>query len=376
MGASPWALNTIKNGFRLLWHHQKPLLQREPVPFPPPVAKDQCSVLDLQVVEMLGKGAIERVDNPASPGFYSRLFTVPKPSGGYRPILDLSPLNKFLKKVTFKMDSPDSIRGILRRGDWATSLDLKDAYFHVPISPKDRKWLRFMWRGEVFQYKVLPFGLSLSPWAFTKIVREVVTFSRSNKMRLHTYLDDWLTLASIKGVCSLHMDLLRRTTQRLGFVIHEDKSEFTPSQEFTYLGMSFNTATWTVQPSQARRLSLSTQIRSLRAQARVSARSLSSVLGKMESMARLLPLGRLHKRPFQRAFTSVFCQEKDSWNRRIDIQPWFHEVTLQWLSLPWLASSSPITLPDPVRTVFTDASKEGWGGHMLVPLQQQPKLDQ
>ena len=128
---------------------------------------------------MLQKGAIEEVEKHSSPGFYSRLFAIPKASGGYRPILDLSPLNKFLKEVKFQMDSPDSIRRAIQRGDWATSLDLKDAYYHVSIAPIDRKWLRFTWKDKIYQYRVLPFGLSLSPWAFTKMVKEVVSHCTS-----------------------------------------------------------------------------------------------------------------------------------------------------------------------------------------------------
>jgi hypothetical protein len=35
-------------------------------------------------------------------------------------------------------------------GDWAASIDLRDAYFHVPIHAADRKYLRFGWRGRLF----------------------------------------------------------------------------------------------------------------------------------------------------------------------------------------------------------------------------------
>ena len=139
---------------------------------------------------MLTKGAIERVYNPSSPGFYSRIFTIPKASGGFRPILDLATLNKFLKKIKFRMDSPQLIRKEVRQGDWACSPDLKDAYYHVHIRISDRKWLRFVWKGRVYQYKVLPFGLSLSPWAFTRLVRDLLQRCRSQNTRLYTYIDD------------------------------------------------------------------------------------------------------------------------------------------------------------------------------------------
>ena len=52
------------------------------------------------------------------------------------------------------------------------TIDLKDAYFAVLISEPDRKYLRFRWRGKVYQFNCLPFGLSCAPWVFTKKPRQ------------------------------------------------------------------------------------------------------------------------------------------------------------------------------------------------------------
>ena len=354
----------INRGFRLLWSQERPSLQREPVHFPLPPSPQQATLLDQQVSEMVGKDAIEVVSNPSSPGFYSRLFAIPKASGGFRPILDLSPLNKFLRKVKFRMDSSETIRREVRPNDWASSLDLKDAYFHIKIHPADRKWLRFTWRGMVYQFKVLPFGLSLAPWAFTRVVKDLVAVCRPKKIRLHTYLDDWLILASREATCRSHMSFLRNLASKLGFVIHEEKSDFSPSQEFVYLGMLFKTVPHTVQPSQARISSLVDLIKSTQSKHLVPARQLAAVLGKMESLAPLLPLGRLHKRPLQRAVASSFNQAVDSWNKPVNIQPWFTPSVAQWRVSTWLYTPVPITPPEPLVSIFTDASQKGWGAHM------------
>lgn len=364
MGATAWAKNIIKRGFRLLWEESRPDLQRSPVLFPCDWSEERCRMLEEQVSQMLQKGAIEEVTKLSSPGFYSHLFMVPKSTGGSRPILNLSPLNRYLKPIKFHMESADSIRLAIQQGDWATSLDLKDAYYHIPIAPLDRKWLRFSCNGKVFQYKVLPFGLSLSPWVFTKMVREVIVFARTQGLRVHAYLDDWIVLARSKQECSDHLAILCDLTERLGFVINPDKSEFTPKQKFTFLGMSFDTVQWLVQPSLPRRVSLSMQIKTLLEAQTASARTLSSILGKMESCSRLLLLGRLHKRLFQRNFNTRFCQSRDKWDKTISLQPWFPVAVNQWLKKKWLSRPVPITQSLPVRTIFTDASKAGWGGHM------------
>lgn len=65
-------------------------------------------------------------------GFYSHLFLIQKSSGGWRPILDLKSLNRWIIYGRFKMQSLQMILDTIR--DWVvlTSIDLMEAYFHVP----------------------------------------------------------------------------------------------------------------------------------------------------------------------------------------------------------------------------------------------------
>ena len=83
------------------------------------------------VSDMLEKGAIEPASHNA--GFYSCLFTVPKKGGSRRPVINLKPLNSYIFTPTFRMASVCTVAKLIQEGDWATSIDLKDAFFHVPI---------------------------------------------------------------------------------------------------------------------------------------------------------------------------------------------------------------------------------------------------
>ena len=51
----------------------------------------------------------------------------------------------------------------LQQGEWVTSIDFKDAYFHIPIQEQSRKYLRFHVQGRTYQFKALSFGLSSAP---------------------------------------------------------------------------------------------------------------------------------------------------------------------------------------------------------------------
>ena len=96
--------------------------------------------------------------------FNNRLFLVPKPNNRWRPILDLSTLNKFLKTESFITETPETIRTSLQAGEWD---------FHILIQSQSRKYMRFHIQGQSHQFKVLPFGLSTAPMEFTVVVKMV-----------------------------------------------------------------------------------------------------------------------------------------------------------------------------------------------------------
>ncbi|XP_070203397.1 uncharacterized protein [Littorina saxatilis] len=353
---SQWIVGVVRSGFRLLWKDGKAPLVRRPPAFRPPSSQEAISVLRSEIDSLVQKGAVEKVLDHSSPGFYGRLFAVPKASGAWRPVLDLSFLNTFLREIRFKMETPASVRDSLRPGDWATSIDLTDAYFHILMHPADRKWLRFRWASQVYQFRALPFGLSLAPWVFTMVVRQVCALVRSRGVRLRAYLDDWLILSQSQAGCEQDTQSVLREANLFGFSINRSKSELTPCQTFTYLGMSFDTVAWTVQPSQKRVDKLQACIRSTLPLPRASLRTLASILGQMESMALLVPLGRVHKRPFQLALRPFVDSPTVDWNALIPLRGWFQSATLPWLDTEWVCRGVPIALPAPDLDLFTDAS--------------------
>ncbi|KAI2660195.1 hypothetical protein H4Q32_025915 [Labeo rohita] len=92
--------------------------------------------------------------------------------------------------------------------DWFVAIDLKDAYFHVSILPRHRPFLRFAFEGRAYQYKVLPFGLSLSPRVFTKVAEAALAPLREMDIRILNYFDDWLILAHSWDLVCVHRDMV------------------------------------------------------------------------------------------------------------------------------------------------------------------------
>ena len=78
-------------------------------------------------------------------------FLIPKKDSGLRPILDLRQLNAYIKSLPFKMLHTKHILESVEQGEWFTTIDLKDAYFHVPICWHHWKFLRFAFRGQAYE---------------------------------------------------------------------------------------------------------------------------------------------------------------------------------------------------------------------------------
>ena len=99
---------------------------------------------------------------------------VPKKDGGQRPVIKLKALNQFVIAPHFKMEGIHTLKTLLRQEDWLVKVDLKVAYFAIPIQEESRKFLSFSIADKNYQFACLFFGLASAPWVFTKTLRPVV----------------------------------------------------------------------------------------------------------------------------------------------------------------------------------------------------------
>ena len=230
-----WVLSVVRKGYKI------PFICKPPLS-PTPIFLQQTESLSLEeeVNKLLLKGAVEKIE-PEGPGFYSRIFLVPKKNGKLRLIIDLSRLNTFLEIQSFKMETANKVRQAIQPNDWAISLDLTDAYLHVPIHRQSRKYLRFCLKGQTYQFKALPFGLATSPYVFTRVMVAIATYLRKRAIVLFPYLDDWLVRNQIRQEILRDRQFTLKLITSLGLIINEEKSDLVPSQNFVFIGMEFLT---------------------------------------------------------------------------------------------------------------------------------------
>ncbi len=362
MGASSKVVEILREGFRLKFL-QNPVLSS--IPWETANPKERKN-LDLQqhIDILLQKEAIEVVQGPLwGEGFYNRLFLVPKSNGSWRPIIDLKRLNRMLDVPRFKMETLQSIWNHLIPGCFTFSIDLSDAYFHIPIYPKHRKYLRFCFLGVVYQFRALPFGLSSAPWIFTKVMSEIRGMVHPLGILLLMYLDDWLvqTLNLKQGI--QHSNFMVLLCQKLGLLINHQKSELYPTQRFQFIGALFDLILNRVYPKQVNLTKLQLLIHFFLSSTSATAKKWTSLLGLMASQYRFIKWGRLRMREIQWHLHSHWNQLRDHPYQKIPITEDLRNSLVWWLNHCNNPKGVPLIPPPYDLRLYTDASTQGWGGH-------------
>ncbi|XP_051973615.1 uncharacterized protein LOC127636872 [Xyrauchen texanus] len=284
-----------------------------------------------------------RPSNRKEEGFYSPYFIVPKKGGGLRPILDLRVFNRALLKLPFKMLTQRNILAGVQHLDWFAAVDLKDAYFHVSILPGHRPFLRFAFDGQSFQYKVLPFGLSLSPRVFTKVAEAALAPLRVAGIRILNYLDDWLILAHSRELLCTHSDQVLRHLSRLGLQVNWEKSKLTPVQSISFLGLELDSVSMTARLTSERAQSVLDCLASFKPGTVVPLKLFQRLLGHMASSAVVAPLGLMHMRPLQHWFQTLVPRQ--AWHHgthRVRITPACLKTLRPWTDLCFLRAGVPV----------------------------------
>ena len=140
------------------------------------------------------KGAICEV-GPVQGQYASSYVVVPKSKrvpNKWRPILNLKKFNKYVCHVYFRMEDVKRVRKLFQKGSICAGLDLRDTFLHVPMSAWINKFLRFKWKGKLYEWQVLPFGLKCSPRILTYMVAPIVKFLYGRGMSLTAFIDDFM----------------------------------------------------------------------------------------------------------------------------------------------------------------------------------------
>ena len=126
---------------------------------------------------------------------------------------------------------------------WLAQVDLQDAYLHVPVNQHFQRYLAFKWDDVIYQFKAMPFGLTIAPAVFQGLMNHPLKLLKEKGINCIVYLDDWVTWGPSKETCQQSVNEICRVLKTLGFLINVEKSVLTPSQSITWLGVLWNGST-------------------------------------------------------------------------------------------------------------------------------------
>ena len=282
-----FAATLVRDGLRLQWYAGRPgarLLTSQPSP-------ETREATEL-VTSLLLTGAIAPCAEEELWGI-SAIITVPKKDGGWRPALNLKPVNAYLRTDYFTLPTLKTIIPFVHQGWWATSVDLSSAYFHLAMHSEAQPWLGMCYKNQCYRWVAMPFGLATAPREWQRLMRPVVQRMRSEGYLCWVYLDDFLILAPTRIRAAAGTAKLISLLRELGLTVNIAKSNVEPAQRIVYLGFLINLYDGLIQIPMGKVEGVCAAIDRLLKAEVPAVRRVASVVGKLRALAYAVPHVRL-----------------------------------------------------------------------------------
>ncbi|VDH93156.1 Hypothetical predicted protein [Mytilus galloprovincialis] len=261
------------------------------------------------------------------------------------------------------MEGIHSVKDLIQKSDWMIKIDLTDAYLTVPVLKQHQKYVQFQWQGKTYQFQVLPFGISVAPLVFTKLIKVPASFLRRLGIRLVVYLDDILILNQSKEKCQLEAQLTVRLLQSLGFLINEKKSVFVPSQQMLFLGFLVNSVDMSLSLPTPKIKKIQKLCKEVKNSVKITVKKLSELIGNLTASIQAIFPAPLHYRHLQveknqrlnqtLSYNSELVLSQKAQN---ELNWWIHQL-IHW-------NGRSLISIQPSVIIQTDASNVGWGAVM------------
>ena len=288
-------------------------------------------VTEKAVDEMLDANVIRRSKSPWS----FPVVIVDKKDGSKRFCVDFRKLNQITKPNSYPLPLIDDILALLGKAKYFTSLDLKSGYWQVLMDEADKEKTAFACHRGLFEFNVMPFGLSNAPAIFQELMAIVL---QGLSQFATAYLDDILIFSETLETHLSHLEAVFDKLRQHGLKLKLKKCSFL-QLETHYLGFVINCRGISPDPSKVE------AIRSLPTPTCV--REVRSFIGMCSYYRRFIPNFSEIAEPII-ALTRKYARFK--WTRQC--QSSFDYLKQSLTSVPLLA------YPDPNKpyTLYTDAS--------------------
>lgn len=356
-----YLLGIVKNGYQLEFQsHPCKQCNRQPIKFN---TKEENIIANL-IDKFWNKGIIE-ISRHEQGEVISHIFFRPKPDGSYRLILNLSKLNEHVVKTSFKMETLRSALQLIRKDCYFAKIDLKDAFYSIPIHQKDRKFLKFMWQGRLFQFTCLPNGLGTASKIFTKVLKPVFSTLRKMGHSNVAYIDDSLLQSDNYIACTKNIQDTLNLVDSVGLTVHQDKSVVIPNQCIEFLGFLLNSVNMTVRLSHKKASNIKMVAEKFLMCDSITIREFAQLIGKLIAAEPGVLYGPLYYKTMELERDLALKHSYGNFDNVMQLSLETRSC-LQWWIKNVENSYKPISFGPPNRKIETDSSLFGYGGHDIT----------
>lgn len=175
-----------------------------------------------EIFRMINRGIIKKISESS---WLNAVVPVPKSDGSIRLCINAKKLNAITKKNRYNPTNIERIFSRIPSAKYFSSIDLKDAFYQIPLAKKDQAKTAFSIHGMgIFAYERMPQGLVNSAATLSKLVESI--FNIETEPEIFVYVDDFIICSN---TFERHIELLKIVSEKLkqvGLAIGLKKSKF------------------------------------------------------------------------------------------------------------------------------------------------------
>lgn len=191
-------------------------------------------------------------------------------------------------------------------------------------------------------------------------MKPIFSYLRNKKFSSVVYLDDFLLIGDSQVDCQQNLNVTISLLKKLGFFVNTQKSQLVPTQETKFLGFMINTKNMQISASQKRKEKIVSVIHNILPKQKIKIKLFSQLIGHLISVCTAVEYGWLYVKLLEREKFLSLGKSGGNYNKNMYISPQIKKELTWWLDNV-NQSKTHITQPDYKITIYSDASRSGWG---------------
>ncbi|GBO46567.1 Retrovirus-related Pol polyprotein from transposon 17.6 [Araneus ventricosus] len=176
----------------------------------------------------------DKIIRPSTSEYSSPVVLVKKKDGSSRLCIDYRRLNKITVREHFPLPLIDDLLDRLQSANIFTTLDLRNAFFHVDTDPSSKKYTSFVTDTGQYEFNKMSFGLTNSPSVFQRYIYNVFRDLIKENVAM-IYLDDLVISSENETQGIERLQRVLKTASEYGLELNIKKCQFL-KREIEFLG--------------------------------------------------------------------------------------------------------------------------------------------